>query len=42
MEKKLILSVLVVLCGVGVILLFFYQNYISGEHIARIIENVLS
>lgn len=38
MEKKLILSVLVVLCGVGVILLFFYQNYISGEHIARIIE----
>ena len=38
MEKKLILSVLVVLCGVGIILLFFYQNYISGEHIARIIE----
>lgn len=36
--KKHMLSVLIALCGVIAVVLFFTQNHISGERIAGIIE----
>lgn len=36
--KKRVLSVLIVLCGVIAVVLFFTKNHISGERIAGIIE----